>query len=280
MASSVQAPDRAPSQLTVMICSDRSQAAKLEGATHLWLFLDYDGTLAEFAPTPDVVTPDPELIELISRLCNQPAFRLTIVSGRRLHHIRVLVPILGLWLAGTYGIELLSPEGIQINRLEYASIRPALEQIKPRWENIITNNADFYLEDKGWSLALHAKFATDDDAAQVLSSARAQARSTLSTTDLHFLGGHKFLEVIPASIDKGKTIQHLLDFDPFPDALPIYVGDDDKDEKAFSAIKMNGGLGILVAEQARKTEADCRLESPQAVRQWLDSLIAHHSNLS
>lgn len=262
----------------MMICSDIIQTAKLEQATRLWLFLDYDGTLAEFAPTPDIVTPDKELIGLLSRLCAQPALRVAIVSGRRLQHIRKLVPIPGLWLAGTYGIELLSPAGIQVNRLEYDHIRPALEEIKPRWEKLINSKSVFYLEDKGWSLALHAKYASAEDAEQVLSYARGLARPIVSSTELHFLGGHKFLEVSPAAVDKGKTIDYLLDVEPFPEALPIYVGDDDKDEKAFSAVKAHGGLGVLVAHEDRKTEADCRLESPQAVRRWLGSLVYSHTN--
>ena len=33
-------------------------AERIAHAERLWLFLDYDGTLAEFAPTPDHVFPD------------------------------------------------------------------------------------------------------------------------------------------------------------------------------------------------------------------------------
>ncbi|HSR29324.1 MAG TPA: trehalose-phosphatase, partial [Anaerolineae bacterium] len=78
---------------------------RLAQAERLWLFLDYDGTLANFASTPEHVNPDPELVDLLARLVNQPRFRLAVVSGRRLGHVQKLVPVPGILLAGTYGIE-------------------------------------------------------------------------------------------------------------------------------------------------------------------------------
>ena len=82
---------------------------RLAQAERLWLFLDYDGTLADFAPTPEHVNPDPELVDLIERLARHPRFRVAVVSGRRLSHVQKLVPVPGVLLAGTYGIELQTP---------------------------------------------------------------------------------------------------------------------------------------------------------------------------
>ena len=65
-------------------------------AGHLWLFLDYDGTLADFAATPDEIIPDEELIALIDQLAKQPDIRVTILSGRRLAHIQSLLPVSGI----------------------------------------------------------------------------------------------------------------------------------------------------------------------------------------
>ena len=103
---------------------------RLAEAERLWLFLDYDGTLADFAPTPEHVVPDPAVADLISRLARHPCFRVAVVSGRRLSHIQKLVPVPGILLAGTYGIELQTPEGVCIDRLDYDCLRPALAALK------------------------------------------------------------------------------------------------------------------------------------------------------
>ncbi|MES0362195.1 MAG: trehalose-phosphatase, partial [Anaerolineales bacterium] len=57
---------------------------QIEDAAKLRIFLDYDGTLAEFAPTPDEIHPDPELIALLERLKNHQHLQVAVISGRRL----------------------------------------------------------------------------------------------------------------------------------------------------------------------------------------------------
>ena len=242
----------------------------------IWLFLDYDGTLADFAPTPDEINPDPELIALLRRLSAQRNLRLTLISGRRLAHVKQLVPIPEIIRAGTYGIELQFPEREEFARLDYQDIRPALERVKPRWSELIAGREGFYLEDKDWALALHARFAEEHEAERVLAHARRILEEEIHSRNFRILGGDKFLEIGPELAHKGETIAYLLDNFGEPDMLLIYVGDDDKDEEAFSVIHEHGGSAIVVAAEPRPTQADYRLESPQAVRRWLAELVSQN----
>jgi trehalose-phosphatase len=249
---------------------------RLAGADRRWLFLDYDGTLAEFAPTPEHVNPDPELVDLLSRLEEQPHTRVAVVSGRRLSHVQELVPVPGILLAGTYGIELQTPEGERIDRLDYEDIRPTLEALKPRWADLLTGRDGFFLEDKGWALALHARFAQDEEVGPVLAAARRMAAQVAEDARPHLfrlLGGHRFLEIGPRLAHKGRTVEYLLERYPWPGALPLYLGDDDKDEEAFGVIGARGGIAILVAPAERETKAAFRLKSPQAARRWLQTML-------
>jgi trehalose 6-phosphate phosphatase len=245
---------------------------RLAKASKLWLFLDYDGTLAEFAATPEHVDPDPDLIELLTRLAGQARLRIAVISGRRLGHVRSLVPVPGVLLAGTYGVELQLPGGEQVERVAYTTVRPVLDSLKPVWEQLLSGGEGFFLEDKGWALALHARFADEDEAERVLGAARRMATQAASSGPFRVLGGHRFLEIGPKLAHKGLTVAYLVENYPWPGALPVYVGDDDKDEEAFGVIQAYAGIAILVARASQNTGADFHLGSPQVVRHWLEAL--------
>jgi trehalose 6-phosphate phosphatase len=256
-----------------MLTGSKTALKRITQADRLWLFLDYDGTLADFAPTPDDILPDPEIIALLTRLKNHPKFKIGVVSGRRLGHLRALLPIQGLLLAGAYGVEILLPNGKVHNRLDYPTIRPWLENLKPEWQKLIDGGQGFYLEDKGWSLALHARFAEDQEAHRILAKAKELAAEQIDLELFRIMGGHKFLETSPHLANKGKTIQFLLDQYGSAEFLPVFIGDDDKDEEAFAMIQQSGGIPILVSRHTRQSAAELRLEAPPTVLEWLTSIL-------
>jgi len=239
----------------------------------IWLLLDYDGTLADFAPTPDDINPDLDLISILNSLRQNPKITLGIISGRRLAHIEKLVPLSGIWLAGSYGLEIITPQGERLHRLDYSTIRPLIDQLKPAWQEMIQDKEGFYLEDKGWSIAIHARFAEDGVTHRVLSSALKLAKDISMESEMKILGGNKFLEFAPALADKGKTVTFLLAEAPQGQVLPIFIGDDDKDELAFPVVQDHGGFAGCVCEPQRLTAADFYLSSPQDVRYWLLNLL-------
>ncbi len=244
-------------------------------AERLWLFLDYDGTLADFTRTPDILKPDPKLIDLIQRLAEKSRIRLAIVSGRRLKDIQTLLPVEGIYIAGTYGIEIQTPGGERIQREDYALVRPYLERLKPNWEEIIDGRKGFYLEDKGWALAVHARFAAEKDAIRVISSLQQTLDQSLITDEYRLIKHKRFMEVSSAKAHKGKTVSFLLNSFPFPEARLVYIGDDDNDSEAFETIHSFGGVAISVEQYfgyVRTTGGDFVLKSPKAVRKWLENL--------
>jgi trehalose-phosphatase len=249
------------------------QWARQDG--RLWLFLDYDGTLADYAPTPAYVEPNPRIISLLERLARKSTLRITILSGRRLQDIRRILPIQEIFLAGTYGIEFLTPEGEIIQRIKYDEIRPFLETVKPRWEYLISGKHGFFLEDKGWTLAIHARFAYDQEAELVIAQARDTAMPKSLPNVLRILQGHKFLEIAPILANKGEAVTYFLNQYPFPDARLLYFGDDAHDEEAFSVIHANHGVAIKVLQptQESSTSADLCLESPNDALYLLEQLI-------
>jgi trehalose-phosphatase len=245
-------------------------------AQRLWLFLDYDGTLAEFAPTPEFLEQNLEVIRLLEQLALKDSLRLAILSGRSLGHIRHLLPIPGIYLTGTYGIELLTPTGETFYRVEYDTVRPVLEALKPQWEWIIQGRKGFFLEDKGWTLAIHARLAERNEAEEVLTQARQVLKHDSVLRYFRVLGGHRFLEIAPKAASKGDTVSYLINEYPLPQARLLCIGDDDKDEEAFQVVHANGGAAVKVfqpSQASNPTQADFFFESPAATRRWLKTLL-------
>jgi trehalose 6-phosphate phosphatase len=245
-------------------------------AQKLWLFLDYDGTLVDFARTPDQIDPDPEVINLLHHLVQKSTLRVTIISGRRLQDIRALLPVPGMFVGGTYGLELLTPDGKVIKRVDDGAVRPFLDAIKPQWMQIIAGREGFFLEDKGMTLALHARFADESEANQVLMIAHQKTDGKFPTGRFRILGGDRFLEIAPYLANKREAVFYLLQQYPWAGTHLLYIGDDDKDEEAFAAVHASNGVAVKVAQPSqasRPTEADYLMDSPADVVRWLGNLV-------
>ncbi len=255
--------------------SESELNAWVSAAERLWLFLDYDGTLEDFTRTPDVIKPDPKLIELMKRLAVKSRIRIAIVSGRKLKDLQALLPVSGLYMAGTYGIEVQTPDGERIQRDEYALVRPYLDQLKPHWEEIIGSHKGFFLEDKGWSLAVHARFAPEKEATRIISTLQHTLDQGMITSEYRLIKHKRFMEVSSTKAHKGKTVSFLLNSFPLSEARLVYIGDDDNDSEAFETIHSNAGVAISVKQYfgyVRSTGGDYTFKSPKAVRKWLENL--------
>ena len=75
------------------------------GGGRCLLFFDYDGTLVEIAPRPELARPTPEVLELLSRLAAQEDLKVMVVSGRPLRDLQELLPVPGLDFLGSHGGE-------------------------------------------------------------------------------------------------------------------------------------------------------------------------------
>ncbi len=247
----------------------------VSAAQGLWLFLDYDGTLVEFKPSPDILIPDHALNDLLGRIATKNRVRVAIVSGRRLSDLQTLLPVDGIYLAGTYGIEIQTPSGELMHREDYNAIRPYLERLKPRWEEIIDGHKGFYLEDKGWSLAVHARFAPEQEARRAISTVQQTLDQELITDEFRLIKQKKFLELSSAKADKGQAVSYLVDNFPLNQGRLVYIGDDTNDAEAFQTIHSLDGVAIAVKQYfgyVRSTGGDYVLKSPKAVRKWLENI--------
>ncbi len=82
----------------------RRETARIGRATRLVLMLDYDGTLVPFAPTPELATPDPDLLALLQALAARPATEVHLVSGRQRENLETWLGELAVGLHAEHGL--------------------------------------------------------------------------------------------------------------------------------------------------------------------------------
>ncbi len=221
-------------------------------------FLDYDGTLAPFAPDPKRARPLPEVPALLEALRrHHPVW---IVTGRRLEDLDALLPV-PLPAIGLHGLQ----RGQIGGRKEFA-VSEAMRRELARLRATVPHVPGLWIEDKGPTFALHYRQAPDESAVlRALEPWLAQVPDTLEV-----IRGKKVIELRPRDVHKGTAVRAVAA--QWPDRTPVYIGDDTTDEDAFRALA-DRGITIKVGDGA--TAARYRLPDESAVvaylRQYLTS---------
>lgn len=231
---------------------------------HSCLFLDVDGTLLDFAPTPGAVQVDPPLLQLLEDISVQFGGAVALVSGRSLDDLDRLFAPLKLPTAGIHGFERRAADGT----MHRPTLSPdPLQPVRDRLKAFARAQPGVLLEDKGMALALHFRGARGARAEAHLVVADIAAGLDPAFTVLQ---GSHVLEIKPANLNKASAIDAFMKEPPFAGRVPVYIGDDITDFDGFSAVRRNDGIDIAVGD---RVSARWALADPQAVRNWLTQLL-------
>jgi trehalose 6-phosphate phosphatase len=232
---------------------------------HNALFLDFDGTLVEIAPAPDLVRVAPELPYLLAAVADDLDGALALVSGRPLDDLaRLLAPFSGA-MAGQHGRERRRSDGSVLR----SPVPPALARAAPVMADFAERHAGVMLEDKGGSLALHYRQAPSLAAA---CSALVRGIADASRGELRAIDGKMVVELMARTAGKGHAIAAFLAEPPFRGRIPVFVGDDNGDEEGFAAVDGRGGISVRVG--AGPTAARHRFAQVADVLAWLAGSVS------
>ncbi|MGM8885641.1 trehalose-phosphatase [Psychrobacter sp. 1U2] len=229
------------------------------------LFLDLDGTLADFTLDPkDSVIPQ-STIKLLQQIQSCDV-KIAIVTGRSLAEAKQMLSPLKLPIAATHGLEIASHSSANnssdisvveesvtdvnitcVNSTELAAIKRVIVQSSYPYK-------DLSIENKPYSVALHFRRAPAlaDVAYNIMTNALKNYPSWVLKP------GKYVWEIVPKGANKGAAIVTLLKRMSANDGLcPIFIGDDSTDEAGFIAVqdiytstgkdrKVVRGLGIKV----------------------------------
>lgn len=233
----------------------------LDPARHA-LFLDFDGSIVDFAPTPDTIVLRPGTIALLDNLSRRLGGALAVVTGRHISDVdRHLAPLL-LPASGVHGREFRPRPGDERDDPVTAEI----EQARQRLRVAVGSDDRIRLEDKGTALVLHYRAHLEQRG-----RAEAFAADAVRGLDtLHVLAGHAVFEILQRGITKGRALRRFMRRPPFMGRIPVFVGDDATDEDGMRAAAAEGGFGLKIGPE--DTVAAYRLPDTAAVHNWLSRL--------
>lgn len=236
---------------------------RLQTAPLIALFLDFDGTLADLRPTPDLVSLDVAARLVLSALVYSPRFRTWIISGRRLADLRARVCVPGIRYLGLYGWER------QANSQLREQTREAFASLSACVGAVLAETRGVWIEQKQHALTVHYRGVTDAESMR----ARRMLEDVVARFEDYFRieAGKNVWEVVPWELgDKGSAVTEELA--AMPDGvLAVYLGDDQSDEAAFAALP--DGITVRVGA-SNASHARYRVDGVAQVRAFLYRLTA------
>ncbi|RYZ40586.1 MAG: trehalose-phosphatase [Myxococcaceae bacterium] len=241
---------------------------KLKGPGRKVLFLDYDGTLVGFAPTPEQASPDAELMKLLKDLCARPDVAVHLVSGRPKETLEAWFGELPLGLHAEHGLWSRMRRGQPWQALPGVSWewKP---RVKPVLETFAARVTGSFVEEKTASLAWHYRKVDAEFGALQARELRLLLFEQFGQEPMHILPGDRVVEVRPRGVNKGRVVPEVLQHEA-PDVRVLAIGDDVTDEDLFAAIP-KGGLTVHAGN--KHTRAAYRMEGPPEVRRFLKGLL-------
>ena len=259
---------RAGEQMLPKYLSPKNIAEVLAPQQSYCLFLDMDGTLAEFTLNPkDSVIPKPTLT-LLESIQNQ-GINIAIVTGRGLSEAREMIAPLQLPIAASHGLEISFDDNdnrgdtkvISVDTVELAKIRQMITQFCMPYD-------DFFIENKPYSVALH--YRQNPKLANVAQSI--MSKTLENHTGWVLKSGKYVLEAMPRGADKGSAILALLKTMQSASTLcPIFIGDDITDEAGFAVVQGEN----LVVENHQKSVTGMGIKvgtEPTCAHYYVDSI--------
>lgn len=232
------------------------------------LFLDYDGTLAPIAATPEAAVLSEATRHTIERLAG--CCTVAVVSGRDRLNVDAMIGVPGLVVAGSHGFDLAGPDWSH-QHPEGLDAAADLARAADELDDAVRGIPGIIVERKAFAVAVHVRQVAPDERERI-EAAVAEVGSRHPA--LRRSEGKLIHELRPAAPwDKGRAVRYLMErlgVDPVAE-VPVYLGDDLTDEDALDALRADG-IGIVVGTERRRTAAKFRLEDPTAVAVFLDRL--------
>ena len=230
------------------------------------LFLDYDGTLANFRSDPLTAKPTETIYNILDKLSNNPANKIVLISGRDKE-------ILTKWF-GKFPIDIVAEHGAWYKKgnkkwQQFAKLDVSWkEELRPIFNQFADRTPGSFLEEKNYSLAWHYR-KTDSGLAEMRKHEFMEKLGhAIYGENLQIMEGSKVLEVKNLEVNKGIAAKQWLTDKKWDFIMAI--GDDYTDEDTFEAMPDSA---ITIKVGYNETAAKHNITSVEDVLMLLEKLI-------
>jgi trehalose 6-phosphate phosphatase len=239
-------------------------AGAIAAAPQIFLFLDFDGTLAPIGNNPENAYMPEATCESLRKLAGRERVTLAIISGRALADLRQRVGFQKIIYAGNHGLEICGP-GMDFVEPDAAHQIKALGELARHLRARLHGIAGVEVENKILSASVHFRRAAPESRDEIDQVVRMAVESIGDQFEVTM--GRKVFEIRPrVDWHKGRAVRWIKETCEIPGSLSIYLGDDVTDEDAFSALPL--GITIAVGKCVRTTARYC-LERQEEVHEFL-----------
>ncbi|MEM8654674.1 MAG: trehalose-phosphatase [Pseudomonadota bacterium] len=224
------------------------------------VFLDFDGTLVDLAPTPDAIHIPDTLTTLLSALTDKTDGALALVSGRAAQDLADWLPDYNGLIVGGHGAEW-RRDGTLSPRVDLS--QDHLDVLRDAARAFVGTHPALLLEEKPTGLVLHYRAQPN------LRDKVTEFTGHLSQTHDQFEAhpAKMAVEMRPRGVGKDVALADIMDMPAFKGRTPVMIGDDATDEPALAWVQARGGAAIKVGQG--DSVANHRLPDPDAVRAML-----------
>ncbi len=234
------------------------------------LFLDYDGTIVPIARRPELAILPDDTRKLLRALTGK--FKLVIISGRDLNSVKQLVRLKSIYYVGNHGFEINGPS-VKVIKSEAKRTRPIISDICRKLQEKVRKMKGVVLENKGLTASVHYRLLERDKVKKFKKIFWDVISPYVASGKVRVTEGKKVFEIRPnLNWDKGKAALWILSvIDPKKKLIPVYVGDDQTDEDAFSALK-DRGITVVVSPRPKGSQAKFFLRNVGEVKAFLGKM--------
>lgn len=216
------------------------------------MFLDFDGTLVEIAPTPDAVRLLDVTRATLTRLQSSLGGALAIVTGREISAVDAMLAPFRCPVAGVHGMSRRDAEGRIHDKPADTEL---LDAAGRRLQRLAARHSGLLVERKSHAIAIHFR------GNPALEAECAAAMEDIAALDdqVRLIKGKMVIEAHHKETNKGTAITEYMKEPPFFGRVPFFAGDDVTDEDAMQVVNDLGGISVKVGDgqsHARYSTAD------------------------